>query len=658
MQFGFIPCVNSIGNPIGNPLMNLHGIYSLKHGYVMTKSLNTCGVFPLLYTKSRRNCVSMSTQASESTSIATENTGMRANFIKNRVIQDLQSGKHTSILTRFPPEPNGYLHLGHAKSIVLNFELAKEFGGNTNLRFDDTNPEKEDEEYVQAIMKDVHWIAGEHGLSGDTPWLNLTYSSDFFQKMYEFAIELIRKGLAFVDELTPEEVREMRGNLTTPGIESPYRTRSVDENLELFEKMKNGLIDEGKMILRAKIDMKSSNMNMRDPALYRVKKVAHQRTGTEWVIYPMYDFAHCLSDSIEGITHSLCTLEFEEHRALYDWILDHVSVDCHPQQIEFSRLNLQYTVMSKRKLIRLVEEKYVNGWDDPRMPTICGMRRRGFTPNSLYLFADRIGVSKAESFTDYSVLEDCVREDLDHKAPRAFAVLNPIRLVITNWNKGQSDVFEAPIHPKRPEFGTRKIQFDGDVFIDGSDFMMDPPGKYFRLAPGRLVRLKFAYVVKCDEVITDESGNVNELRCTYIPETRAGQTPEGMKKVKGIIQWVNASDAVSATVRVYDRLFSVPEPGKNTEGDFISDLNPNSLSEVSAFIEPWAGSILNLKSAEPENALEMKSTIDQDSNENPILFETKAFQFERVGYFVRDPDSEHSNLILNRVVTLRDTWLK
>ncbi|KAA8490938.1 Glutamine--tRNA ligase [Porphyridium purpureum] len=568
--------------------------------------------------------------------------GMRANFIKTIVQNDISSGKHTAIKTRFPPEPNGFLHLGHAKSICLNFGLAKEFGGTTNLRFDDTNPEKEDERYVQSIMTDVHWLAGDQHLDplqGKEPWDGLFYASDYFEQMYACAEELVQAGKAFVCELTPEQMGEYRGTLTTPGRSSPSRDRPPSESLELLRRMRAGEIPEATMTLRAKIDMTSSNMCMRDPALYRVRHIPHQRTGDAWCIYPMYDFAHCLSDALEGITHSLCTLEFAEHRALYDWILDHTSVGarCHPRQIEFSRLNIQYTVLSKRKLITLVESGVVDGWDDPRMPTISGMRRRGYTPSALRLFAERVGVSKTESNIDMSVLEDSVRADLEDVAPRAFAVLEPIKLVITNWPEGEVEWFEVLVHPKRPEMGVRRVPFSGEVYIDSSDFMQEPPNKkYFRLAPDRPVRLKFAYVVHCDDVVTDACGQIVELLCTYNPETRAGNTPDGMKKVKGIIQWVSCAHGVPITVRKYDRLFSTPWPGKERpDGDFLKDLNPDSLEVAQGFAEP---SLFDTASAQ--------------HNDTPKL----PYQFERVGYFFEDASSTLENVVFNRVVTLRDTW--
>ncbi len=451
----------------------------------------------------------------------------KSNFIKQIIEKDLADGKHKTIITRFPPEPNGYLHIGHAKSICLNFGLAEEYQGRCHLRFDDTNPEKESPEYVESIKEDVKWLGfdwGEH----------LYFASDYFEKFYNYALELIKKGKAYVCQLSPEEIREYRGTLTEPGKESPYRNRSVEENLELFEKMKNGEFEEGECVLRAKIDMSSPNLNMRDPVIYRIKKIRHHRTGDKWCIYPTYDFAHCLSDAIEGITHSLCTLEFEDHRPLYDWFLDELNTPCHPQQIEFARLNLSYTVMSKRKLNLLVQEGYVSGWDDPRMPTISGMRRRGYTPEAIKDFCERIGIAKSDNLVDYSLLEHCVREDLNKRALRFMGVLEPLKVVIVNYPEEQEEELEAINNPEDPSAGKRKIPFSREIYIEKSDFREDPPRKFFRLAPGKEVRLRYAYYITCEEVVKDEQGNIVELRCTYDPESRGGYTPDG-RKVKGTL---------------------------------------------------------------------------------------------------------------------------
>ena len=544
-------------------------------------------------------------------------------FIRNIIQEDLQSGKHPEIVTRFPPEPNGYLHIGHAKSIFLNFGLLQEFPGHCFMRFDDTNPIKEDEEYVQAILEDVRWLGFD--------WQDwLTHASDYFQKLYDFAEDLIQQGKAYVDSQSQEIIREQRGTLTEPGTASPFRDRSVAENLELFRRMKSGEFEDGAHVLRAKIDMASPNINLRDPVIYRIRKVTHQRTGNEWCLYPMYDYTHCLSDALEGITHSLCTLEFEDHRPLYDWVLDQLDVPCHPRQIEFSRLNLQYTVLSKRRLIQLVEEGHVSGWDDPRMPTISGLRRRGYTPESLQLFAERIGISKADNNIYMSVLEDCIREDLDSKAPRAMAVLRPLRVVLLNWPEDQEEELDAPVHQQFPDRGRRPIPMSREIFIDEDDFDEDPPEGFHRLVPGGEVRLRNAYVIRCEEVIKDASGKVLELRCIYDPNTGRGRKPEG-RKVKGIIHWVSAAHAVSAEVRLYDRLFSQPTPGSNhPDKNFLLDLNPNSMEILSqAWLEP------NLINAEAGTA----------------------YQFERLGYFCLDSrDSKTDSLVFNRIVTLRDSW--
>ena len=544
-------------------------------------------------------------------------------FIRNIVQEDLQSGKHQEIVTRFPPEPNGYLHIGHAKSIFLNFGLVKEFPGHCFMRFDDTNPINEDEEYVQAILEDVLWLGFD--------WKDLlTHASDYFQRLYDFAEDLIQQGKAYVDSQSQDSIREQRGTLTEPGTASPFRDRSIAENLDLFRRMKSGEFDDGTHVLRAKIDMASPNINLRDPVIYRIRKVTHQRTGNEWCLYPMYDYTHCLSDALEGVTHSLCTLEFEDHRPLYDWVLDQLDVPCHPRQIEFSRLNLQYTVLSKRRLIQLVEEGHVSGWDDPRLPTISGLRRRGYTPESLRLFAERIGVSKAESNIYISVLEDCIREDLDSKAPRALAVLRPVKVIILNWPEDQVEELDAPVHQQFPDRGRRSIPMSREIFIEEDDFNEDPPEGFYRLVPGGEVRLRNAYVIRCDEVVRDASGKIKELHCIYDPNTARGRKPEG-RKVKGIIHWVSAAHAIPAEVRLYDRLFSEPTPGSdNPDKNFLLDLNQYSMEILTqAWLEP------NLKKADAGTA----------------------YQFERLGYFCLDSrDSKTDSLVFNRIVTLRDSW--
>ena len=544
-------------------------------------------------------------------------------FIRNIIQEDLQSGKHQQIVTRFPPEPNGYLHIGHAKSIFLNFGLVKEFPGHCFMRFDDTNPINEDEEYVQAILEDVLWLGFD--------WKDLlTHASDYFQRLYDFAEDLIQQGKAYVDSQSQDSIREQRGTLTEPGTASPFRDRSIAENLDLFRRMKSGEFDDGTHVLRAKIDMASPNINLRDPVIYRIRKVTHQRTGNEWCLYPMYDYTHCLSDALEGVTHSLCTLEFEDHRPLYDWVLDQLDVPCHPRQIEFSRLNLQYTVLSKRRLIQLVEEGHVSGWDDPRLPTISGLRRRGYTPESLRLFAERIGVSKAESNIYMSVLEDCIREDLDSKAPRALAVLRPVKVIILNWPEDQVEELDAPVHQQFPDRGRRSIPMSREIFIEEDDFNEDPPEGFYRLVPGGEVRLRNAYVIRCDEVVRDASGKIKELHCIYDPNTARGRKPEG-RKVKGIIHWVSAAHAIPAEVRLYDRLFSEPTPGSdNPDKNFLLDLNQYSMEILTqAWLEP------NLKKADAGTA----------------------YQFERLGYFCLDSrDSKTDSLVFNRIVTLRDSW--
>jgi glutaminyl-tRNA synthetase len=554
-----------------------------------------------------------------------------ANFIRNIVAKDLQENKNNSrVHTRFPPEPNGYLHIGHAKSICLNFGIADENkGGMCNLRFDDSNPEKESLEYVDAIKEDVRWLGFD--------WEDrLFFASDYYQQLYDYAVELIKEGKAYVESLSPDEIREYRGTLTSPGKESPDRGRSVEENLELFEKMRAGEFEDGKYILRAKIDMASPNMNLRDPAIYRIKRCHHYRTGDEWCIYPMYDFTHGISDALEGITHSLCTLEFEDHRPLYDWFLEQLEVPCHPQQIEFSRLNLNYTVTSKRKLNELVTGGDVEGWDDPRMLTIAGMRRRGYTAAAIRDFCERIGVTKNDTVLDMSVLENCVREDLDKKTRRVMGVLNPLRVVIENYpeneDEGESEELDAPYHPNDPDMGSRKVPFSKVIYVERDDFMEEPPRKFFRLGPGREVRLRYAYFITCNDFVKDENGEVIELRCTYDPETKGGNAPDG-RKVKGTIHWVSAEHALEAEVRVYDRLFNDPEPDSNKhEKDWKEFLNPDSRE------------ILDNAKLEPSLAAAIAG--DQ-------------FQFERLGYFNVDvKDSAAGKPVFNRTITLRDSWAK
>ncbi len=545
-------------------------------------------------------------------------------FIRQIIKADLESGKHKRIVTRFPPEPNGFLHIGHAKSICLNFGIARENNSVCHLRFDDTNPCKEEVEYVEAIKEDVHWLGfdwGEH----------LYYASDYFDKLYEYAVQLIKMGKAYVCHLSSEEIREYRGTLTEPGRESPYRNRSVEENLDLFTRMKNGEFEEGECVLRARIDMASPNIIMRDPVLYRIMKARHHRTGDKWCIYPMYDFTHCLSDMLEGITHSLCTLEFENNRALYDWVLDTLDTPCHPRQIEFARLNINYTVMSKRKLLQLVEEGHVQGWDDPRMLTLSGLRRRGYTPASIRNFCDQIGIGKRESWIDMGVLENAVRDDLNIHAPRVMGVLRPLKVVITNYPEDREEELEALNHPKDPAMGSRKIPFCREIYIEATDFMEDAPRKFFRLSVGREVRLRYAYFITCREVVKNEAGEIVELRCTYDPETRGGSAPDG-RKVKGTIHWVSARHGFRAEVRLYDRLFTVEHPDMDKERDFKEFLNPDSLQVIdNAILEP------GLARATPE----------------------QRFQFERQGYFCLDTrDSTPERPVFNRIVTLRDTWAK
>ena len=545
-----------------------------------------------------------------------------ANFIRNIVTEDLKSGKHKSVVTRFPPEPNGYLHIGHAKSICLNFGLANDFGGRCHLRFDDTNPAKEDQEYEDSIRDNVRWLGFDWGQ-------HLYFASDYFEQFYKHAVTLIEKGLAYVDSLSAEEMRQHRGTLQEPGKESPYRNRSVEENLELFRAMRDGKFEEGAHVLRAKIDMSSPNLNLRDPVIYRIKKMDHHRTGNAWCIYPMYDYAHCISDSIEGITHSVCTLEFEDHRPLYDWVLDVLELPCHPQQIEFARLNLSYTVMSKRKLLELVQEKLVDGWDDPRMPTLVGLRRRGFTPQAIRNFCETIGVGKSDSIIDMSILEEAVREDLNVRAPRAMAVLRPLKVVIEGYPEGESEEFDAANHPNDESMGTRKVPFSGTVYIERDDFQEEPVKGFFRLAPGREVRLRYAYIVRCESVVKDENGEVIEVRCSYDPASRGGSAPDG-RKIKGTIHWVSAQHAVEAEVRMYDRLFSTPNPGGKNEPDYRSSINPKSI-EVLADCK-------------------LEPSLSQANLE-------ERFQFERLGYFCLDSkDSRPEKLVFNRTATLRDSW--
>jgi len=549
-----------------------------------------------------------------------------SNFIREIIDKDLEEGKNGGrVHTRFPPEPNGYLHIGHAKSICLNFGLAEDYNGVCNLRFDDTNPEKEEAEYVESIERDVRWLGFD--------WADrLYYASDYFEKLYDYAVTLIKKGKAYVCDLTADQIREYRGTLTEPGKESPYRMRSVDENLDLFRRMREGEFEDGSRVLRAKIDMSAPNIVMRDPTLYRIRRASHHRTGDKWCIYPMYDFTHCLSDSVEGITHSICTMEFENHRPLYDWILEELGVH-HPQQIEFARLNLSHTVLSKRKLLRLVEEGRVSGWDDPRMPTISGLRRRGYTPEAIRSFCERIGVAKFNSIVDLVVLENSIRDELNKRAPRVMGVLRPLKVVITNYPEDGEEEMDAVNNPEDPAAGTRKVPFSRELYIERDDFMEDPPRKFFRLAPGREVRLRYAYFITCEEVIKDEkTGEVTELRCTYDPATRGGDAPDG-RKVKGTIHWVSAAHAFESEVRIYDHLFTKRDPGETSEGeDFISNLNPSSL-EV-------------LKPCYLETSLKNASPGDR-------------YQFERLGYFCADRvDSIPGSPVFNRTASLRDTWGK
>lgn len=541
-------------------------------------------------------------------------------FIRQQIDADLAAGKHKAIVTRFPPEPNGYLHIGHAKSMWLNFGIAEQYGGTCTLRFDDTNPAREDAKFVAAIQEDVRWLGYQ--------WNEIAYASDYFELLYGYALELIKKQLAYVDEQSNDEIRANRGTLTAPGKDSRYRDRSVEENLILFESMKNGKVKEGEMVLRARIDMASPNLNLRDPILYRIRHQPHQRSGDKWCIYPLYDFTHGQSDAIEKVTHSLCTLEFADHRALYDWFLDNITTPSRPRQIEFSRLNLSYTVMSKRMLTQLVENGDVAAWNDPRMPTLCGLRRRGFPPASIRRFVGLVGITRNHNLIEMGVLENCVREELEPIAARALAVINPIKLVIENYPEGETEKIEVPNHPNQESYGMRTITLSRELYIEQDDFMEDPPNKFFRLAPGKEVRLRYAFVVCCTEVIKDNSGHVVELRCQYDPDTRHGKQPEG-RKVKGIIHWVNCEDAVTAEVRLYDRLFSQANPLADKDADFRDFLNPESL-------------VIRA------NAMVESSLANADSQTR--------YQFERLGYFFMDEDSRADQLVFNRIVTLRDSW--
>jgi glutaminyl-tRNA synthetase len=561
----------------------------------------------------------------EKKGLTTNNSSIPSDFIRNIIIEDLKTNKYQGrVHTRFPPEPNGYLHIGHAKAICLNFELAAEFGGLCNLRFDDTNPIKEEEEYVESIKEDVRWLGFD--------WENrLYYASDYFKQMYEYAVQLVKAGKAYVDDLNADEIRDYRGTLTEPGKESPYRNRSVEENLDLFERMRAGEFPNGSHVLRAKIDMASGNLNMRDPVIYRILHAEHHKTGDKWCIYPMYDWAHGLEDSIEGVTHSLCSLEFENHRPLYDWFLEKLNV-YHPQQIEFARLNLSYTLMSKRKLLELVKGKYVNGWDDPRMPTISGIRRRGYTSEAIRNFCRKIGVAKRDSMVDIALLEYCVREDLNKRAPRVMGVLRPLRVIIDNYPEEEVEDLDAINNPEDPSMGTRKVPFSKVLYIEQEDFREHPPKKFFRLAPGREVRLRYAYFITCVDVVKDENtGKVVELHCTYDPLTLGGDSPPDGRKVKATLHWVSAAHAIEAEVRLYEHLFTKPDPGDVEESDdWKTNFNPNSMETLTAFIEP------GITGATPGTR----------------------YQFERLGYFCVDPDSSSEKLVFNRTVTLRDTWAK
>lgn len=563
----------------------------------------------------------------ENTSKAENNSNWKSlNFIEEKIEEDLRNNKNNGrVHLRFPPEPNGFLHIGHAKSIVLNFGLAKKYGGKCNLRFDDTNPSKESTDYVDSIKEDIHWLGYD--------WEDrLYYASDYFEQLYEMAEKLIKKGKAFVCELSQEEIAQYRGEPKTPGKESPYRNRSVEENLDLFRRMRAGEFEDGSMMLRAKIDMSSPNMHMRDPIMFRIRRFHHHRTGDDWCIYPMYDFAHGQSDFIEGISHSLCTLEFEVHRPLYDWFLDNIAEEGEdrPQQIEFARLNLSYTVMSKRKLLELVEQGYVDGWDDPRMPTISGFRRRGYTPDAIKKFSETVGIAKRDNVIDVALLEHSIRDDLNKKAPRVMAVLDPIKVVIDNYPQDQTEELELVNNPEDESMGTRKVPFSNTIYIERNDFMEDPPKKFFRMAPGKEVRLKGAYIVKCEDYRKDESGNITEIHCTYDPDTKSGQDISG-KKVKGTLHWVSEKHAFNAEVRLYDRLFQDPAPSNHKDKDFKSFINPESLKVLkNCYLEPA------LKDAKPEDK----------------------FQFQRIGYFCVDRYAEEGKPVFNQTVTLKDPWKK
>lgn len=552
-----------------------------------------------------------------------EECNVSKNFIEEAIEKDLAEGVYSHVQTRFPPEPNGYLHVGHAKAICIDFGNAEKYGGTCNLRLDDTNPSKEDVEYVDAIEEDIKWL-GFH-------WDKVLYASDYFDDIYECAVKLIKMGKAYVDDLTADEIRSYRGTLTEPGRESPYRSRSIEENLDLFQRMTDGEFENGARVLRAKIDMASPNLNMRDPIIYRIMHQTHHRTGDKWCVYPMYDFAHPISDTVEGVTHSLCSLEFEDHRPLYDWVLKELEFEHPSRQIEFARMNLNYTLTSKRKCLKLVNDGIVSGWDDPRMGTLCGMRRRGYTPEAIRDFCERIGVAKANSVIDFSLLEFCVREDLNQKAPRAMAVLHPVKLIIDNYPEGKVENIEVEINPQQPELGKRTVEFSKNLWIEADDFMEEAPKKYFRLSLGREVRLKSAYYVTATSCVKDENGNVTEIHCTYDPETRGGDAPDG-RKVKGTIHWVSAEHAVDATVRLYERLFNVENPSDESKvGSFVENLNPNS-------VEVLTGCKLesNLADIKPQDK----------------------FQFLRLGYFCVDKDSTPDNIIINRTVALKDSWAK
>ncbi|MDD2997979.1 MAG: glutamine--tRNA ligase/YqeY domain fusion protein [Erysipelotrichia bacterium] len=556
--------------------------------------------------------------------MSAEETARASNFIRDIIEEDIKSGKHKEIVTRFPPEPNGYLHVGHAKSICLNFGVAAEFNGRCHLRFDDTNPVKEEQEYIDSIKEDVKWLGFDWGK-------HEYYASDYFQQLFDWAVLLIKEGKAYVDDQNADEIRNTRGTLTEPGKNSPHRDRSVEENLDLFNRMKNGEFKNGERVLRAKIDMASPNINMRDPVLYRILHASHPRTGDKWCIYPMYDYTHGQSDSIEHISHSICTLEFQDHRPLYDWFIKALPVPAEPHQYEFARLNLTYTVMSKRKLLRLVQEKKVFGWNDPRMPTISGMRRRGYPAAALREFCDRIGVAKSNSTVEFAMLENCVRDELNRNAPRFMGVLKPLKVVVTNYPEGQSDFFDAENNPEDPTAGTRKVKFTRELYIESEDFMENPPKKFFRLSPGAEVRLKHSYYITCKEVIKDNDGNIIELRCEYDPESKGGSTPDG-RRVKGTLHWVSASEGKRAEIRLYDHLFKQENPDKVEEGtDFLDNISPDSLEILT------------------------------DSIVEPALADLKAgvtTQFLRMGYFCKDQDSTADKLVFNRTISLKDGWAK